>query len=50
MLLYVVRRMLQIMPLLLLISALIFALLYAMPGDPLYRMLEDIPNLRAGGL
>lgn len=46
MLLYVVRRLLQTVPLLLLISALIFALLYAMPGDPLYRMLQDIPNLR----
>jgi peptide/nickel transport system permease protein len=46
MLLYVVRRVLQLIPLLLFISALIFALLYAMPGDPLYRMLQDIPNLR----
>jgi peptide/nickel transport system permease protein len=46
MFLYVVRRLLQIIPLLLVISALIFALLYAMPGDPLYRMLEDIPRLR----
>jgi len=46
MLLYLVRRLLQLVPLLLFISALIFALLYAMPGDPLYRMLEDIPNLR----
>jgi peptide/nickel transport system permease protein len=47
MLFYVVRRMLQIVPLLLFISALIFLLLYLMPGDPLYRMLQDIPNLRA---
>jgi peptide/nickel transport system permease protein len=39
--------MLQIVPLLLFISALIFLLLYLMPGDPLYRMLQDIPNLRA---
>jgi peptide/nickel transport system permease protein len=46
MFLYVVRRLLQIVPLLLFVSALIFALLYAMPGDPLYRMLQDIPNLR----
>ena len=46
MLFYLVRRLLQLVPLLLFISALIFALLYAMPGDPLYRMLEDIPNLR----
>jgi peptide/nickel transport system permease protein len=46
MLLYVIRRLLQIVPLLLVISALIFGLLYLMPGDPLYRMLQDIPRLR----
>jgi peptide/nickel transport system permease protein len=46
MLLYVVRRLLQTVPLLLVISALIFLLLYLMPGDPLYRMLQDIPRLR----
>jgi peptide/nickel transport system permease protein len=46
MLLYVFRRLLQTVPLLLVISALIFTLLYLMPGDPLYRMLEGIPNLR----
>ena len=34
------------LPLLLFISALIYLLLYLMPGDPLYRMLEDVPNLR----
>ena len=43
MLLYVTRRLLQLLPLLLVISALIFGLLYAMPGDPLYRMLQDVP-------
>src|SRR5262249_10293614 len=47
MLVYVARRFLQIVPLLLFISALIFMLLYLMPGDPLYRMLQDIPRLRA---
>ena len=47
MLYYVVRRLFQTVPLLLVISALIFTLLYLMPGDPLYRMLEGIPNLRA---
>ena len=47
MLFYVLRRLLQIVPLLVFISALIFLLLYLMPGDPLYRMLQDIPNLRA---
>ncbi len=46
MLLYAVRRLLQTVPLLLFISALIFSLLYFMPGDPIYRMLEGIPNLR----
>lgn len=46
MLVYVIRRLLQVVPLLLVISALIFGLLYLMPGDPLYRMLEDIPRLR----
>ena len=46
MLLYVLRRLLQTVPLLFVISALIFTLLYLMPGDPLYRMLEGIPNLR----
>ena len=46
MLIYVLRRLCQTVPLLLVISALIFTLLYLMPGDPLYRMLEGIPNLR----
>jgi peptide/nickel transport system permease protein len=43
---YLIRRTLQTVPLLLFISALIYLLLYLMPGDPLYRMLEDIPHLR----
>jgi peptide/nickel transport system permease protein len=47
MLYYVVRRLSQAVPLLFFISALIFLLLYLMPGDPIYRMLEGIPNLRA---
>jgi len=47
MLIYVIRRLLQTVPLLFIISALVFTLLYLMPGDPLYRMLEGIPNLRA---
>ena len=46
MLYYVTRRLLQTAPLLVFISALIYLLLYLMPGDPLYRMLEDVPNLR----
>jgi len=43
---YLIRRTLQLVPLLLVISAFIYLLLYLMPGDPLYRMLEDVPNLR----
>jgi len=43
---YLIRRTFQLVPLLLVISALIYLLLYLMPGDPLYRMLEDVPNLR----
>lgn len=43
---YLTRRVLQMVPLLFFISALIYLLLYLMPGDPLYRMLEDVPNLR----
>lgn len=46
MFLYVIRRLFQTVPLLLVISALIFSMLQLMPGDPLYRMLEGIPNLR----
>src|ERR671917_885421 len=46
MVLYIFRRLMQLIPLLFFISALIFFLLYSMPGDPLYRMLEGIPNLR----
>jgi peptide/nickel transport system permease protein len=38
--------MFQLVPLLFFISAFIYLLLYLMPGDPLYRMLEDVPNLR----
>lgn len=43
---YLIRRTFQLVPLLLVISAFIYLLLYLMPGDPLYRMLEDVPNLR----
>jgi len=47
MLQYLIRRLFQLVPLLFFISALVYLLLYLMPGDPLYRMLEDVPNLRA---
>ncbi len=43
---YLIRRIMQMIPLLFFISALIYLLLYLMPGDPLYSMLEDVPNLR----
>ena len=43
---FLIRRTFQLVPLLLVISAFIYLLLYLMPGDPLYRMLEDVPNLR----
>jgi len=43
---YLIRRTFQLVPLLFVISAFIYLLLYLMPGDPLYRMLEDVPNLR----
>ena len=46
MLQYLIHRTIQIVPLLFVISAFIYLLLYLMPGDPLYRMLEDVPNLR----
>jgi len=47
MLRYLVRRILEMVPLLFIISALIYLLLYLMPGDPLYTMLQGVPNLRA---
>ena len=46
MLQYLTRRIIEMVPLLFFISALIYLLLYLMPGDPLYSMLEDVPNLR----
>lgn len=46
MLQYLIRRIIEMVPLLFFISALIYLLLYLMPGDPLYSMLEDVPNLR----
>lgn len=52
---YVVRRLIQIIPVLILISLACFALLINMPGDPINQMIfanpeitqEDIDNLRA---
>ena len=46
MLQYLTRRVLEMVPLFFFVSALIYLLLYLMPGDPLYSMLEDVPNLR----
>lgn len=34
-------------PLLFFISVMIYFLLYLMPGDPLYSMLQDVPHIRA---
>jgi hypothetical protein len=41
---YMLHRVFQMIPLLVLISVLVFALLTSMPGDPLDRMLEDNPD------
>jgi peptide/nickel transport system permease protein len=41
---YILHRVFQMIPLLVLISVLVFALLTSMPGDPLDRMLEDNPD------
>lgn len=39
---YILRRVLQAVPLLFLISVLVYALLLNMPGDPLFTMLEGV--------
>jgi peptide/nickel transport system permease protein len=44
---YVIRRFIQMVPLLFVISVLIYLLLYLMPGDPLYSMLQDVHLVRA---
>jgi len=41
---YIIHRIVQMVPLLILVSVLVFSLLSAMPGDPLDRMLEDNPD------
>ena len=41
---YALHRILQMFPLLVLVSVLAFSLLKSMPGDPLDRMLEDNPD------
>jgi len=41
---YLIHRVVQMIPILVLISVLVFALLTSMPGDPLDRMLEDNPD------
>jgi peptide/nickel transport system permease protein len=45
MLKYIVHRVVQMVPILMLISILVFALLTSMPGDPLDQMLEDNPDI-----
>ena len=44
---YVIKRFFQMIPLLFFISVMIYFLLYLMPGDPLYSMLQDVPHIRA---
>jgi peptide/nickel transport system permease protein len=44
---YVIKRFFQMIPLLFFISVMIYFLLYLMPGDPLYSMLQDVPHVRA---
>jgi peptide/nickel transport system permease protein len=41
---YILHRVFQMIPILVLVSVLVFALLTSMPGDPLDRMLEDNPD------
>jgi peptide/nickel transport system permease protein len=41
---YILHRMFQMIPILVLLSVIVFALLTSMPGDPLDRMLEDNPD------
>ena len=41
---YILHRVFQMIPLLVLVSVLVFSLLTSMPGDPLDRMLEDNPD------
>ncbi len=41
---YALNRIMQMIPLLILVSVLAFSLLKSMPGDPLDRMLEDNPD------
>jgi len=41
---YILHRIVQMIPLLMLISVLVFGLLTSMPGDPLDQMLEDNPD------
>ena len=42
---YLVRRLIQMIPLLFFLSLLLFAALISMPGDPLHTMLEELPKM-----
>src|SRR5262245_63731548 len=44
MLKYIINRVVQMIPILIRISVLVFALLTSMPGDPLDQMLENNPD------
>ena len=42
---YILRRLVQMIPLLVFLSLLLFAALASMPGDPLRSMLEELPKM-----
>jgi peptide/nickel transport system permease protein len=41
---YLIQRLLEIIPLLIVVSMLVFGLLHLMPGDPLYAMISELPS------
>jgi peptide/nickel transport system permease protein len=44
---YLIRRILQMIPLLFFLSILIFLIMFLMPGDPIDMMVMGNPNLKA---
>ncbi|HBE06515.1 MAG TPA: hypothetical protein DCY85_08515, partial [Firmicutes bacterium] len=44
---YLIRRILQMIPLLIGLSILIFFIMYLMPGDPIDMLVMGNPNLKA---
>lgn len=41
---YLAQRLIQLVPLLVAVSVMVFVLLHLMPGDPLYTMISELPN------